>query len=106
MPMNKPANGPATGPVNAQVDAAFKLELKALIVQEADKDMEPAQIGDDEPLFGPRSNLELDSLDALQISMALQNNYGVVITDPKQLRRVLVSINTLADYMREACPGQ
>lgn len=91
--------------MNKTDDKDFNLELKRLIVEETDKEFDPAQIRDDEPLFGPRSTLALDSLDGLQISMALQHRYGVVITDPKQLRRVLVSINSLAKYLREAAPA-
>ncbi len=81
-------------------DTAFKRELKALIVQEADKDVEPESISDDEVLFGPDTNLGLDSIDGLQISMALQLHYGVRVTDPKELIRIMANINTLADYLR------
>lgn len=76
-----------------------KYALKQLIVEEADKDIEPAAITDDEPLFGARAPLALDSLDGLQISMALQIRYGVVITDPKQVRRVLKNVNALATFL-------
>lgn len=85
--------------MNNEKHPAFMLELKQMIVEECDKDVEPAQITDDEALFGPRAPLDLDSLDGLQISMALQTRYGVVITDPKQVRRTLKSVNTLADYI-------
>lgn len=89
-------------PMNTSDNADLNLELKRLIVEAADKDIDPAEIGDDEPLFGRRSTLGLDSLDALQISMSLQSRYGIVITDPKQLRRLLISVNTLADYLQDA----
>lgn len=88
--------------MNTSDHADINLELKRLIVEATDKDIDPAEIGDDEPLFGRYSTLELDSLDGLQISMALQSGYDVVITDPKQLRRLLVSVNTMADYLRNA----
>ncbi|MDN5863535.1 MAG: hypothetical protein L0H19_08815 [Salinisphaera sp.] len=91
--------------MNTTEHEAFNLELKQLIVDEADKDIDPSQIGDDEALFGPRSSLGLDSLDGLQISMALQYRYGVVITDPKQLRRILACVNTLAEFLRENRAG-
>lgn len=81
-------------------DQAFKHELKQMIVEEADKDIDPAEITDDEPLFGPRAPLNLDSLDGLQISMALQTRYDTVITDPKEVRRVLTSVNSLVAYLR------
>ena len=88
--------------MNDSNSADFKHELKQMIVEEADKDVDPADISDDEPLFGPRSNLGLDSIDGLQISMALQTRYGVVITDPKKVRRVVRSINAIDEFLRTA----
>lgn len=81
-------------------DAALKLRLKALIVEECDKQLDPASVPDDQPLFGPGSALELDSVDGLQISMALQIQFGLRVEDPKQMRRVLSSIDTLADFVQ------
>ncbi|MFP5306776.1 MAG: acyl carrier protein [Gammaproteobacteria bacterium] len=81
-------------------DAALKARLKQLIVTETDKQVDPATVPDDQPLFGPKSFLELDSVDGLQISMALQMQFGLRIEDPKEMRRVLASVNTLADYLQ------
>ena len=83
-------------------DAALKLRLKQMIVKEADKRVAPESIGDDEGLFGPNTSLGLDSIDGLQISMALQYQFGVRITDSKELVRVMRSINTLADHLQPA----
>ncbi|MGH8541503.1 MAG: acyl carrier protein [Stenotrophobium sp.] len=83
-------------------DSAFKLRLKQLIVKEADKDIAPESIGDDVPLFGPESSVQLDSIDALQISMAIHMQFGVRVEDPKQVRRIMVSIGTLADFLQPA----
>ena len=83
-------------------DPAFKLRLKELVVREADKEIDPASIGDDEELFGPNTRVGLDSIDGLQISMALQLSYGLRITDPKKLVRILRSINSLADHVQPA----
>lgn len=83
-------------------DVALKQRLKELIVSEADKEVAPASITDDEILFGPDSRLQLDSIDGLQISMALQLSFGVRITDPKQLVRIMRSVNTLADHLQPA----
>ena len=55
--------------------ASLKTDLKSLIVVECDKDIEPGSIDDDAILIG--GDLDLDSLDALQISMAVKNRYGV-----------------------------
>lgn len=83
-------------------DAALKARLKQLIVTETDKQVDPATVPDDQPLFGPRSFLELDSVDGLQISMALQMQFGLRIEDPKEMRRVLADVNTLADFLQPA----
>jgi acyl carrier protein len=81
-------------------DEKLKRELKELIVEECDLDITADDIGDDDALFGSDSPIGLDSVDALQISIAVQNKYGVVITDSKILRRVMKSINTFADYIQ------
>lgn len=84
------------------VDSDFKLELKRLILEACDREESPAQIADDAPLFGDGSPLQLDSVDGLQISMALQKRYGVRLTDGKEMRRVLTSVNALADFLCSA----
>lgn len=81
----------------------LKLELKQLIIKECDKEeFTPESIHDDEPLFGSDSPLQLDSMDALQISMALKEKYGIEITDSKKIRAIMTSINTLADFIQPA----
>jgi acyl carrier protein len=44
--------------------------------------------------------LGLDSIDALQISIAIQQEYGITITDSKEMRRIMTSINTFADFIQ------
>jgi acyl carrier protein len=81
-------------------DERLKMELKRLIVGECDIMTDPGEIGDEEPLFGRDSKLGLDSIDALQISIAIQNKYGIAITDSKEMRRVMRSFNTFADFIQ------
>jgi len=81
-------------------DAAFKLELKKLIVAACHRDSDPAVIGDDDTLVGSDSVFGLDSLDVLQVNVAIAQHYGVRIDDSKHARRVMKSINTLADFLR------
>ncbi|MBP7738382.1 MAG: acyl carrier protein [Spirochaetes bacterium] len=81
-------------------DEKLKNDLKELIIAECDLDITADEIGDDDTLFGSDSPIGLDSVDALQISIAVQNKYGVVITDSKVLRRVMKTINTFADYIQ------
>jgi len=78
---------------------SLKEDLKEMIIRECDKDIEPSDIKDNDIIFDPNHPLGLDSLDSLQISMAIQNEYGIRLADPKEARRVMESINTLADYI-------
>jgi acyl carrier protein len=74
-------------------------ELKQLILDATEKEEPAGGLDADEPLFGNRSRLMFDSVDALQISMTIQKHYGVRIADSKQTRRVMVSLNTLAAFL-------
>jgi acyl carrier protein len=75
------------------------LEIKRLIVAECQKDIPPEAIGDDDVLYGPTAPLQLDSLDALQLAMALQKRFGVRLVDSKETRRVMASVANLAAYL-------
>jgi acyl carrier protein len=77
----------------------LKLALKTLIVTACDKDCAPESIADDEILFGSDTRLALDSLDALQLSMALQKRFGVRIIDSKETRRILANVANLAMWL-------
>lgn len=81
-----------------------RLELKHLIVEECEKDVPPETIGDDELLFGDSSRLQLDSLDALQLSMALQRRFGIRLADSKELRRAFASVASLDEYLQKQQP--
>ncbi len=81
---------------------SVKVELKNMIIEECEKDhLTPEEIKDDVELFSEESGLELDSLDALQISIGLQNRYGIRITDPKEFRRHVTTIEKLAQFIIE-----
>ena len=80
---------------------SLKEDLKKMIVDECDKEIEPSSIKDEDIIFHPDHPLGLDSLDSLQISMALQNDYAIRLADPKEAKRVMESINTLANYVEE-----
>lgn len=86
--------------MKGSLDEKLKMDLKKLIVEECDITIDPAEIGDDDPLFGRDSRLGLDSIDALQISIAIQNKFNLIITDSKQMRRVMRSMNTFADFIQ------
>lgn len=84
-------------------DEALHAELLALILDAADKDEPAGGIAADEILWGGDSRLQLDSLDALQISLALQKRYGVRMPDSKETRRALACLDTLAAHLRAKC---
>lgn len=82
-------------------DPLFMTQLKALLLEACDKDEPPGGLTPEEILFGPESRLNLDSLDALQISMAIQKRYGIRMPDSKETRRALASLATLANHLQE-----
>jgi acyl carrier protein len=84
----------------SNIDETFLRELKLHVLAAVDKEEPAGGLRDDEPWFGPESRLDLDSLDALQISMAIQKKYGVRMPDSKETRRALVSLIALAEHLR------
>jgi len=74
-------------------------ELTELIYEATGKRLEGMPLAAEEPLFGPDARLALDSLDALQVSMALQKRYRVRLVDSKETRRILSCVGNLAEYL-------
>lgn len=70
-------------------------QTKELLVDRLALDTDPADIGDDQPLFG--RGLELDSIDTLELAMAIEGEFGVVITDDDTT--TLLSLNRLVDHI-------
>jgi len=84
----------------------LKYDLKAMIIEECEKeDIEPEDIDNEVELFSQLSGLELDSLDGLTISMALQKKYGLRIGDPKAFRRIMTTTSSLALYIQNEHNG-
>ncbi|EDZ63719.1 acyl carrier protein [Sulfurimonas gotlandica GD1] len=80
----------------------LKHDLKEMIITECEKeDITPDEIENDVELFSDESGLELDSLDALQISMSIQKKYGIRLVDPKEFRRVVTTIDALSEFIKE-----
>ena len=63
------------------------------------EDVKPEDIDVDAPLFG--DGLGLDSIDALELIVLLEKNYGIKIEDPKEGRKIFTSVRTMADYILE-----
>jgi acyl carrier protein len=74
------------------------LELKSKIIESLKlQDITPEQIDDDAPLFG--TGLGLDSIDALELVVLLEKEYGIVIKDIEEGRPAFRSVRTLADFI-------
>ena len=74
--------------------AALKQDIKRLMVENLMLQIRPEEIGDDQPLFGP-GGPGLDSVDALQLVVAIDKKYGLKIPDPEAARQILQSVNTI-----------
>jgi len=78
----------------------LKYDLKKQIIEELNlQEIKPEDIADDAPLFG--DGLGLDSIDALELVVLLEKYHGVKITDETVGKKVLYSINTMAEYILE-----
>jgi acyl carrier protein len=78
-------------------------ELKNLVVENCVLKIKPEEIGEETPLFGPGS-VGLDSLDALQLTVAIEQQYGIVINDAKVAREAMQSLGTLHRWLAQQ-PG-
>lgn len=78
----------------------LKQGIKKLIVDELDlRDRAPEDIEDAAPLFG--EGLGLDSLDALQLAMAIEERFGVTIPEGEEAKAIFASVDALAAYIDE-----
>ncbi|WP_114395617.1 phosphopantetheine-binding protein [Oleisolibacter albus] len=80
---------------------SLEAEIKLLIIKSLDlEDVQPADIGSDLPLFG--EGLGLDSIDALELGVALQKRYGIKIDGRSdEIRGYFRSVSTLAELVRQ-----
>jgi len=76
----------------------LRQQLKSQIIKFLNlTDLKPEDIKDNEPLFG--DGLGLDSIDSLELIVLLKKEYGIDIRDPREGRKVLVDVATIADYI-------
>ena len=82
----------------------LKSDLKVKIIKYLNYlSISPDEIGDDMPLFG--TGLGLDSIDSIELVVMLEREYGVKIENPKEGRKILVDVNTIADYIENHRAG-
>ncbi|MBZ0328490.1 MAG: acyl carrier protein [Altibacter sp.] len=78
----------------------LKQELKAKIIEQLNlEDISVDTIADDDSLFG--DGLGLDSIDALELIVMLDKDYGIKLLDPKEGRKIFESIEVMANYIAE-----
>lgn len=76
-------------------------KLKRELIEEQNlEEITPEDINADEPLFGD-GGLGLDSIDALEIILILERNYGIKIKNPAEGKQIFYSVRTLANYISE-----
>ena len=82
-------------------DKTLEQRLKQMILTECDIDhITVDDFANDVQIFSDESQLGLDSLDALQISVGLQKEFDIRLPDSKSFRRHVTTINELADYIQ------
>ncbi len=78
----------------------LKEELKAKIIEQLNlEDVSVSEIADDDALFG--DGLGLDSIDALELIVMLDKDYGIRLSDPKEGRKIFESVEVMANYIEE-----
>ncbi|MBA3707079.1 MAG: acyl carrier protein [Bacteroidetes bacterium] len=81
--------------MNALID-----QLKGEIIEQLNlEDVKKEDIDNDAPLFG--DGLGLDSIDALELIVLLEKNYGIKIANPADGKKIFQSINTMAAFIQE-----
>jgi acyl carrier protein len=82
----------------------LKQQIKSMMVENLMLQVTAAEIGDDQALFGPGS-LGLDSVDALQLVVALDKNFGLKVPDPAAAKVILQSVNTIVAAVQQHQAG-
>jgi acyl carrier protein len=77
-------------------DLIYKLKQE-IIAELKLEDLTPEDIDTDTPLFN--EGLGLDSIDALELIVLLEKNYGIKIEDPKDGKKIFFSVRTMAEYI-------
>lgn len=83
-----------------QSNAELRQRIKQLMVENLMLQLSVEEIGDEQPLFGPDS-VGLDSVDALQLVVALDKNFGLKIADQAAAKQILTSVSAMAEAVEK-----
>jgi len=83
---------------------ALRERIKNMMVENLMLQVPAEDIADDQPLFGPGS-LGLDSVDALQLVVALDKNFGLKIPDPAAAKEILQNVATIVSAVQKTVAG-
>lgn len=76
-------------------------QLRAQIIEHLNlDDIQPSDVGADDPLFGD-DGLGLDSIDALEVVVLLDEHYGIKVDDPNEINESFASLRTLAEFIKQ-----
>ena len=82
----------------------LKEDLKLQIIEQLNlEEVSPAEIADDMQLFG--DGLGLDSIDALELIVLLEQFHGVRIANPEDGKKIFLSVNSMAEYINQVKQG-
>lgn len=83
---------------NSDMNEELVLELKNKVIEALKlADMQPSDIDEDAPLFG--EGLGLDSIDALELMLLMEKNYGIRLSNPAEGKEIFKSVRVMADYI-------
>lgn len=91
--------------MSESTETALEDRLRELIVERLKLEIEPASIAAEQPLFGD-DGLGLDSIDALELVLGIEQEFGVQIEDEEMGSQALSSVSALADFVREKSDGK
>ena len=82
------------------MDTALRTKIKEMLIEELMLEEEPGEIADDMPLFGPEG-LGLDSVDSLQVIVAIDKMFGLQLENAEVAKGVLQNTNTIAEAVEK-----
>ena len=90
--------------MDKETDLELTSRVKTMIVRAVKLKIPPESIENNKPLFG--GGLGLDSIDALELVITLEKDFGVRIPDSTIGKKVLISVDTIVNYIRDSKSGK